>query len=788
VAPAVLIVLDACRDDPFGEGAGKGRSAKPLAGDVKAAVKPGLGRIGEAENTLFVFSAAPGKTASDGDGGNSPFSAALAKYLPTAGLEIQSVLTLVQQDVYDATRGRQSPWIESAPFPRMFFAADSGALPERDRLLLAMADLTPDLRDQVERVATKTDVPLAPLYGALIAADLKSLTPDQRERKLDESAQAYVETQGKLKALSSTDPNVAQLREAAESSLALGAFAEARAKLASAAAIDARSGDMLAANLVERRLSEAATHVADAGVARTQLDYPAAIAALEKAAALHEKVEAEDVPDAARHDRDWLLADLGQLNERVGDTAAALRAYERMRAAAELRSAKTLGDPDAQRDVAQSWEAIGNVEAIRGDLGGALDSYARGLTIRKKLAGWEPNNFVRRHDVASNLERIGDVKVTQGDLPGALQAYSEGLEIIAALAAQDESDPVRQRDLSVGWMKMGEVKAASRDLDGALADYSKSLAIARKLIALDEGDASRQADLAAVLQRVGDIRKKKDDLAGALDAYTEGVGIVGKLVERDGHNTEWQRNLGLLWIRVGEVRKAQGDLSGALEAYLDSLPIAQRLAALDPANVDWQRDLSVNDERIGEIRKEQGDISGALERYEASLARMVPIRDRDLSNADLLHFTSSTLVVIGDLKFGQHDMAGALQAYSDSLAARKRLAALDAGNSEWQRDLSVSWENVGDAKAARGDIAGALQAYSETLAIAEELVGRDGNNATWQFDLIISHYKLAQIGEDPRGHYTKALELARTMRKNGTLPPGAEMLPGFFVHKLADLK
>jgi uncharacterized caspase-like protein len=141
VAPAVLVVLDACRDDPFGESAG-GRSAKPLASDVKAAAKPGLGRIGEAENTLFVFSAAPGRTAADGDGGNSPFSAALAKYLPTDGLEIRAVFALVQQDVYASSGARQSPWVESAPFPKLFFAAETGTIPERERLLLAMADLT----------------------------------------------------------------------------------------------------------------------------------------------------------------------------------------------------------------------------------------------------------------------------------------------------------------------------------------------------------------------------------------------------------------------------------------------------------------------------------------------------------------------------------------------------------------------------------------------------------------------------------------------------------------------
>ena len=109
-----LILLDACRDDPLGPDA--------LDADVAEMAKPGLGRVGRAENILFAFAAAPGQTASDGgaDGG-SPFASALAKYLPTDGLEIRSVLTLVQQDVYDDSDGAQLPYVESG-LPRMFFA------------------------------------------------------------------------------------------------------------------------------------------------------------------------------------------------------------------------------------------------------------------------------------------------------------------------------------------------------------------------------------------------------------------------------------------------------------------------------------------------------------------------------------------------------------------------------------------------------------------------------------------------------------------------------------------
>ena len=133
----------------------------------------------------------------------------MAKYLPTEGLEIRSVLTLVQQDVYDDSGGAQLPYVESG-LPRMFFAATAtGPLPERERLLLAMADVTPAIRDQVEKTASTNDMPLAPLYGALISADLANLDTEDRESKLNEAALAFVKTREDVKAatrLSSSRP------------------------------------------------------------------------------------------------------------------------------------------------------------------------------------------------------------------------------------------------------------------------------------------------------------------------------------------------------------------------------------------------------------------------------------------------------------------------------------------------------------------------------------------------------------------------------------------------------
>ncbi|HEY6918911.1 MAG TPA: caspase family protein, partial [Tabrizicola sp.] len=122
VAPVAIILLDACRDDPFNGGGTEGRGAAALSDDPPDAPKPrpGLGRIGRADGVLFAFAAAPNETASDGAEKNSPFTSALVRHFATAGVELRTALTLVQQDVYDRSRGKQLPYIESG-LPELVF-------------------------------------------------------------------------------------------------------------------------------------------------------------------------------------------------------------------------------------------------------------------------------------------------------------------------------------------------------------------------------------------------------------------------------------------------------------------------------------------------------------------------------------------------------------------------------------------------------------------------------------------------------------------------------------------
>ncbi len=98
-----LVMLDACRDNPF---------ARSMQRSVAVrAVTRGLVRIEPEGGTLVVYAAKDGNVAEDGTGGHSPFAAALVERLAEPNLEIGKLFRLVTDDVLDATENRQRPFV-----------------------------------------------------------------------------------------------------------------------------------------------------------------------------------------------------------------------------------------------------------------------------------------------------------------------------------------------------------------------------------------------------------------------------------------------------------------------------------------------------------------------------------------------------------------------------------------------------------------------------------------------------------------------------------------------------
>jgi uncharacterized caspase-like protein len=696
-----LILLDACRNDPLGPTGQKGRGAVSIAPDVLKIVTPGLGRMGRAENVLFAFAAAPGETASDGDGQNSPFTAAIAKYIGTEGLEIRSVLTLVQQEVYDLSRGAQLPYVESG-LPQLFFAAESGdSLPERERLLLAMAEVTADIRAEIEQIATDAGMPLAPLYGALIESGGASLAADMRSAKLEEAAAAFVKVRDELKTMASSDPEVARLRDEAEGQLALGAFDTARERLERAAEIDATSRDALKTNLAERTLSEAATRYISGGAAKAELRYDLAIADLEKAAALYD--EAGDAAHAPEHADRRLSAlfNLGDLYTSVGNTSAATRAYQALQAVMERRLEDTTADIGHTRDLAIIQMRLGNMRETQGNLVAAIGHFEASRDIMLEVVAEDPNDPEWQSDLGIAYEEIGDALVNQGDLEQALLAYNGALAIKQKLIAAEPDNLARQRNLTTTYDALATVLRETGREDEALQLFSASLEMRKGIVGADPDHHGRQRDLSISYDKVGDVLRDKGEYDAALASYRAGREIVERLAGLNPGETQYLRDISVAGDKIGNVLDDKGDLDAALASYRESGEVIVRLAASDPGNTTWQRDLSVSLEKVADILRKQGDLDGGLANYEQSLAIVRRLAASDPTNAGWQRDLSITLGEIGNIHVDLRHLEPAADALKESLAIRERLAAAQPANARWQRDLAIAladWAQVGPKK------------------------------------------------------------------------------------------
>lgn len=103
--PMNIIILDACRDNPYKKEFGD--RYKNYAGFTQIQNAP--------INSMIAFSTAPGATASDGTGQNGLYTQELLKNLASNGdKKLEDIFKLVRASVRKASAGKQIPWENSA--------------------------------------------------------------------------------------------------------------------------------------------------------------------------------------------------------------------------------------------------------------------------------------------------------------------------------------------------------------------------------------------------------------------------------------------------------------------------------------------------------------------------------------------------------------------------------------------------------------------------------------------------------------------------------------------------
>jgi hypothetical protein len=108
-----VVILDACRNNPFGDlidTTAKPDPAKTGTNDSRSTGVAGLAPVNPDLGTLVAFAAKEGQVALDGTGGDSPYATALMQHLGQPDLEISLMFRKVRDDVLKQTQNLQEPY------------------------------------------------------------------------------------------------------------------------------------------------------------------------------------------------------------------------------------------------------------------------------------------------------------------------------------------------------------------------------------------------------------------------------------------------------------------------------------------------------------------------------------------------------------------------------------------------------------------------------------------------------------------------------------------------------
>ncbi|HMM90597.1 caspase family protein [Bradyrhizobium sp.] len=125
-----IVVLDACRNNPFPDINDNGR---------------GLAIVDAPNGSIVGYSTSPGMEAQDGDGNHSPYTSAFLNSARVPNLPIEQLFKRIRLEVNTATNGRQTPWESSSLTSDFYFFGDTvmaaGHAPDRTPIMQVASNL-----------------------------------------------------------------------------------------------------------------------------------------------------------------------------------------------------------------------------------------------------------------------------------------------------------------------------------------------------------------------------------------------------------------------------------------------------------------------------------------------------------------------------------------------------------------------------------------------------------------------------------------------------------------------
>ncbi|MEW6766820.1 MAG: caspase family protein [Pseudomonadota bacterium] len=229
-----LMILDACRNNPFG-----GRGLR--AGDG------GLAQMKAPEGTIISYATQPGNVAQDGTDGNSPYTKALAATIKKPGLDVFKTFNEVGVEVSQRTASAQQPWLATSPIKGDFYFVGGGqTAASKNADLEALQAKLKAAEDALKEAAERSKVSEAKAKAALeeqTRLAIEGAKKAEQDRAAAEAKRAEEQRIAAALAKTAEDAKVAEAAKAKAAADAKAAEDKARADEAARVAAEKKAAE-----------------------------------------------------------------------------------------------------------------------------------------------------------------------------------------------------------------------------------------------------------------------------------------------------------------------------------------------------------------------------------------------------------------------------------------------------------------------------------------------------------------------------------------------------------------
>ncbi len=396
-------------------------------------------------------------------------------------------------------------------------------------------------------------------------------------------------------------------------------------------------------------------------------------------------------------DRATGLIAAGRLGEAMVSLRASLEAFKGLAAAKP-------DDGGRQRDLAVALVRLGDAQRNTGKLDIAFASYsaAHEITVVQATGRNRSKGGVDwQRDLAISYERLGDVEMARANPANALSHYEALGNLADALARAAPDRPALMRLRFLAKIKIGNAKSVLRDLAGAAQSFEAARTFAMQLAEQDPANAQWQRDMLLAQSKLGDGYEMAGRRAEAIRAYHAGYQTAKRLSEKDTANVELKRDLSVLTSKAGSIMLGLGNAAVAARLFGESLQIREGLAALDPGNVTWQRDLANAYGRLGEVMLAVNEVAQAVQLVGKNHDIVRRLASSDPSNGSLQLDLALVYERQANVLRAGRDRDGALAAYERCAAIYTALLKANPGNTSVLVASTVPMIWIGELDEAR---------------------------------------------------------------------------------------